>query len=412
MHKIILACLTFFAVAPLFAQNTGIGTTTPQAKLHIVGSVRMDTLAGSGKHLVYADISGNMITENSVLPNTNSQGGPIPYTCPAGGISRSILVTGLPGSVSSSNIRVRINITHTFDGDLYGYLIAPNGSILNLFANNGSSGDNFTNTVFSDGAAASLPFVSTGAPFTGTYKPTGNLSVQCTTTPTVSTFAGIGGGTIIPNGSWTLKVYDLAAGDDGNLIDWGITFDGSQPPSASYLQDNYSIRSSGGQLVTGSISDDGSGNIGIGIAPAQKLDINGTTKTTNLQITAVGTTGDFLIKSGTGLVGSQKGHGTLGINYIIALAGIFPSQSGGGNYGGALVGEIKLFAGTYAPSGWAFCQGQLLPIATNTALFSLLGTTYGGDGSTNFALPDLRGSVPVHPGTSPNGSAWLQGEKN
>lgn len=62
------------------------------------------------------------------------------------------------------------------------------------------------------------------------------------------------------------------------------------------------------------------------------------------------------------------------------------------------IGEIKLFAGTFAPRGWAFCAGQILSIAQNTALFSLLGTTYGGNGQTTFALPDLRGRVPVHDG--------------
>lgn len=61
------------------------------------------------------------------------------------------------------------------------------------------------------------------------------------------------------------------------------------------------------------------------------------------------------------------------------------------------LGEIRLFAGNFAPRGWAFCNGQALPIAQNAALFSLLGTTYGGDGRTTFALPDLRGRVPLHP---------------
>ena len=63
-----------------------------------------------------------------------------------------------------------------------------------------------------------------------------------------------------------------------------------------------------------------------------------------------------------------------------------------------ILGEIRLFAGTFAPQGWAACDGQLLPIAEYTALFSLIGTTYGGDGETTFALPDLRGRVPVHMG--------------
>ncbi|SEA00892.1 Microcystin-dependent protein [Arachidicoccus rhizosphaerae] len=64
------------------------------------------------------------------------------------------------------------------------------------------------------------------------------------------------------------------------------------------------------------------------------------------------------------------------------------------------LGVIKIFAGNFAPRGWAFCNGQLLSIASNTALFSLLGTVYGGDGITTFALPDLRSRVPVHAGAS------------
>ena len=62
------------------------------------------------------------------------------------------------------------------------------------------------------------------------------------------------------------------------------------------------------------------------------------------------------------------------------------------------LGEIRIFAGNFAPTGWAFCQGQLMSIAQNTALFSLLGTTYGGDGRTTYALPDLRSRAPIHQG--------------
>jgi microcystin-dependent protein len=62
------------------------------------------------------------------------------------------------------------------------------------------------------------------------------------------------------------------------------------------------------------------------------------------------------------------------------------------------VGEIRIFAGNFAPSGWLFCQGQLLPISENETLFQLIGTTYGGDGQSTFALPDLRGRLPLHMG--------------
>src|ERR1700716_809252 len=63
------------------------------------------------------------------------------------------------------------------------------------------------------------------------------------------------------------------------------------------------------------------------------------------------------------------------------------------------VGEIRMFGGNFAPAGWMFCEGQLLPISENETLFNLIGTTYGGDGQSTFALPDLRGRVPLHQGT-------------
>jgi microcystin-dependent protein len=76
------------------------------------------------------------------------------------------------------------------------------------------------------------------------------------------------------------------------------------------------------------------------------------------------------------------------------------------------VGEIRMFAGNFAPRSWAFCDGQLLAISQNTALFSLLGTLYGGDGRTTFGLPDLRGRVPIHMGTGPGLSQRQIGQKS
>ena len=76
------------------------------------------------------------------------------------------------------------------------------------------------------------------------------------------------------------------------------------------------------------------------------------------------------------------------------------------------VGEVRMFCGNFPPRGWAFCDGQLLPISQNTALFSLLGTSYGGDGRSNFALPNLQGAFPLHAGASagPGLSQRLTGE--
>lgn len=75
------------------------------------------------------------------------------------------------------------------------------------------------------------------------------------------------------------------------------------------------------------------------------------------------------------------------------------------------VGEIRMFAGNFAPRGWAFCDGQLLAVSQNDALFSLLGTIYGGDGRTTFGLPDLRGRLPIHAGTGPGLSPRRLGAK-
>ena len=69
------------------------------------------------------------------------------------------------------------------------------------------------------------------------------------------------------------------------------------------------------------------------------------------------------------------------------------------------IGEVRLFAGNFAPAGWEFCHGQLLPISENDALYVLIGTTYGGDGQTTFALPDLRSRVPIH-----QGNGFVEGE--
>ena len=75
------------------------------------------------------------------------------------------------------------------------------------------------------------------------------------------------------------------------------------------------------------------------------------------------------------------------------------------------IAEIRIFAGNFAPRGWAFCDGQLLPISENTALFSLIGTTYGGDGRTTTALPNLQGRAPMHPGRGPGLTDRRLGQK-
>ena len=74
------------------------------------------------------------------------------------------------------------------------------------------------------------------------------------------------------------------------------------------------------------------------------------------------------------------------------------------------IGEIRMFAGSFAPAGWAFCDGQLMPISENDALFVLIGTTYGGDGQETFALPNLQSRVPIHMGTAPSATTYQLAE--
>ncbi|MBA4850958.1 tail fiber protein [Emticicia sp. BO119] len=97
----------------------------------------------------------------------------------------------------------------------------------------------------------------------------------------------------------------------------------------------------------------------------------------------------------------------LAVNICIALQGIFPSRDGAEPY----IGEITIYGFNFAPRGWAMCNGQLLSIAQNTALFSLLGTTYGGNGQTTFALPNLQGRVPIHFGQGAGLSPYFIGQQ-
>lgn len=98
----------------------------------------------------------------------------------------------------------------------------------------------------------------------------------------------------------------------------------------------------------------------------------------------------------------------LALNFCIAVQGVFPARNDGD---APFVSEIGLFPFNFAPVGWAQCNGQILAISSNTALFSLLGTMYGGDGKTTFALPDLQGRAPLSQGLGPGLSTYEQGEK-
>jgi microcystin-dependent protein len=182
------------------------------------------------------------------------------------------------------------------------------------------------------------------------------------------------------------------------------------------VQNNQNLGFYGGPAGWGFTYDAINSRVGIGNnTPANTLDVVGTTSTSNLVLagTGNGNTNDFLIKSNsTGLVSARKGHGAAALNYIICTSGVFPGNGSPGSIDFAWLGEVKLFAGSYVPLGWEFCNGQLLSIENNTALFAIIGIEYGGNGSTNFALPDLRGATPVGFGTpAGGGNTWVLGER-
>ncbi|MEI8204838.1 MAG: beta-propeller fold lactonase family protein, partial [Bacteroidota bacterium] len=261
---------TWIADSTLFNNGikVGIGTQSPTEQLHTTGGVRHESLSGDGFRLVYADDNGKLITPG-VSTNNNSATNSTHYSIPDGdcnGITSSITISGQPSSVASSTISVTLNIAHTYDDDILVYLIAPDGSVLNLIFNVGNDGDNFTNTVLFDGAPANLS--SSSAPFAGTYKPSGSIDQHCDNIiPTITTFSALGGGNINPNGQWQLKVIDYFTEDVGTLNSWSINIGNIQ-----FGTNNYVPKWNNGNLTnTSNIYDDGY-HVGIGTdTPAYSL---------------------------------------------------------------------------------------------------------------------------------------------
>ncbi|OSZ80048.1 hypothetical protein CAP36_01940 [Chitinophagaceae bacterium IBVUCB2] len=184
----------------------------------IVGVV---ALLISATNISAQTFNGNTVNTagNSAIPSTGTGGcAAAPQT--TGGTIFNNTVAGLPANIYLQEVRV--NFTHTFDGDIDMYLVAPNGQILELSSDNGGGGDNFTNTVFRDGVATSI--TAGAAPFTGTFRPEGSLTASAcgtTITPNVTTLAGF---TLSQNGVWQLVIKDDAGGDLGAMLNWSLVF--------------------------------------------------------------------------------------------------------------------------------------------------------------------------------------------
>jgi microcystin-dependent protein len=227
---------------------------------------------------------------------------------------------------------------------------------------------------------------------------------------------------ILGGNNWNLSggEGDVRIGNGSFRLKFGVALDGGGAGAANIMQfgqpGGFNVLSLGAQGNQILFVNGGSNAVGIGTAsPTTKLEVVGTTSTSNLTLTGMGNgnPNDFLIKTNAaGAVGAKKGHGAQALNYIICTGGLFVGPQSTNNLDSSWIGEVKLFAGSFAPPGWAFCHGQILNIVSNTALFAILGTTYGGNGQTTFALPDLRGAAPVSFGTpAGGGNTWDLGER-
>ena len=273
--KQLITILFLFFCATSFAQNVGIGTTAPTDQLHTTGAVRLQKYVGATTRLLQIDSSGRLIAtsagavfSNSTLQAITDNG------CATGtGITSSITISGQPNvPIQSSKIAVKVNITHSFVGDLRIYLFPPSINVLTLASGNGGNGVNFTNTIFTDQAPSSI---STGLPpFSGQYKPIGGAAACNIPNTAVNDFSSIGLGTILPNGTWTLKVFDAAGGDVGTLNNWSISFTGPESIITAD-ENNYIPKLVGGNFMASNIYQPfGSLNIGIGTkTPTDPLSI-------------------------------------------------------------------------------------------------------------------------------------------
>lgn len=262
MKKIYLSSLVALGLCVnVMAQNVGIGTTTPSDQLHTTGSVRFQNLSGTGDRQLMVDTAGRLkIGSQGTVFRSNASNSNI--TIPDNGYTNcngaysEIEVNGI--NTTTPNIALRVNITHSYVGDLLLVLGAPNNNdvicLANVFVNN--SGDDFTSTIFTDGGAT-FPSGATGAPFTGIYAPAGTTVVWCNSTISFftnkSSFASFGSNV---NGKWKLRVFDRANGDVGTLVNWEMTFDGAATlTQENTIAGNFSIKSgspAAGKVLTAS----------------------------------------------------------------------------------------------------------------------------------------------------------------
>ena len=359
MKKNFLLLYCLIATCMIHAQHVGIGTTNPLFKLDVRdGSINTDSVYRVGTITVLASPGvGNLF-------------------------------------VGEDAGRINTGFYNTFNGDMVG-LSNTTGSSNSFFGQTAG----FANTTGEHNAifGRSAGSANTAGNYNSFY---GRSAAYANTTGSYNT--AIGYSTLNANSTGTLNT---ALGYNANINNTGVLTNATAIGANARVDCSNCLVLGSVNTVNGAISGVA---VGIGTTnPQAILDVNGNTKTNSLTITDGGNQSDFLIKSNPdGQVSFRKGYKGLGVNYIIAFEGEFPSE-GGPQAQGPMIGEIRTFSGNFAPSGWALCQGQLLAIPDYELLFYVIGTTYGGDGVNNFALPDLRSAVPVG-----EGSGWYLGEQS
>jgi subtilisin-like proprotein convertase family protein len=203
-----------------YKQNHVTGNFWNDANRNAVKDADEANLAG---WVAFADLDNDGVADSGTI----SAAGDAPVAIPdLGEAISTAYVSGASGAVT--DVDVKLNITHTFDGDLEVYLTSPSGQRVELIHRIGASGDNFTGTTLNDEAATRID--AAAAPYTGSFKPMNPLSAMDHTNP---------------NGAWTLEVFDRASGDTGTLDSWSVSVSYAEPQSTSDANGNYSIAALG-----------------------------------------------------------------------------------------------------------------------------------------------------------------------
>ena len=296
------------------APNTVSMSFTPLAGVDYQWRKDGNNIGGQTSSNYVANQSGvyNVEAKNSAISSqlfTSTAPAPIPDNSCTGAVS-PIVVSGYTSSIPTAKMYVRMSLTHTYVGDLDIFLESPTGQRLGLSdqtGNSGNSGDNFTNTVFADSGAAILP--TTGAPYTGLYKPWNTVFTvnSCALTTTLTSFAALGGGSLNPNGTWNLKVYDRVGTDTGRVVDWSIYFPGVNSVCTS-LSNALTVTVT--PLVSFSSFNPASGNIGTTVNLSGN-DMNSVTSVLFNGVSALFTIVNTSLITATVPVGATSGNITL-----------------------------------------------------------------------------------------------------